>query len=140
MRLACLLVLCASLARADVASEAQAFFDTGQRAFNEGDYEGAVIAFKAAYERKPHPDVLINIATCYERIYDPEQARETYERFLREAPATPAEAALRALAQTRLRWLAKRRGKIVVEANKPRATARIVGKDVMRAGTTPLVA
>src|SRR5256885_17105088 len=126
MRLACVLALCASLARADGAGEAQSYFDTGQRAFNEGDYEGAVAAFQEAYRLKPHPDVLMNIATAYERIYEPEEARKTYERFLREAPDSPAEAALRTLAQTRLRWLAQRRGKHPVETNKPGAPAGII--------------
>ncbi len=140
MRLvACLAVLLAAVdARADAEADAKAYFDTGQRAFNEGDYEGAVSAFQAVYRLKPYPDVLMNIATCYERIYEPEKARETYEKFLREAPDTPAEAALRTLAQTRLRWLARRRGKILVEANKEGALVRIVGDKVRRQGPSPL--
>lgn len=105
----------------DPAVAAAERFEVGQRAFESGDYDQAVAAFEAAYALKPHPDLLINIATSYERIYQPDKARAYYQRFLHDAP--PDETELRALAEKRLRVLVKLPGSILVDTNPAGATA-----------------
>ncbi len=130
------LLLVAS-ARADETSEAKSHFEAGQRLFTEGDYSAAVAEFLRAYELKPHPDVLINIATSYERIYRPSEARDHYERFLHDAATTPEEAPLRQLAENRLRVLRALPGAITVDANRPGATTHLEGMERSLDGTTP---
>ncbi len=124
----------AAAARADEAA-AHAHFAAGEKAFADGDYNAAVAEFLAAYETQPHPDVLINIATSYERVYKPEAARDYYERFLRDAsPTSP----LRPLAEHRMRVLRGLPGGILVDANKPGASVRLVGEGRALTGTAPL--
>lgn len=106
-------------------AEAQVHFLAGQRAFTDGDYDAAVREFEAAYAAKPHPDVLINIATAYERIYKPKAARENYERYL---AASPTEGPLAALAKNRLRVLRALPGSILVDATKPGAKVHLSGE------------
>ncbi|MSP63533.1 MAG: PEGA domain-containing protein [Myxococcales bacterium] len=141
LRLALLLSLGVPLAstsaRADAPeaeAEAQAHFESGQKLFTDGDYRAAVKQFLAAYQQKPHPDVLINIATSYERMYKPNEARDNYERFLRDAPqASP----LRPLAVNRLRVLRALPGSILVDANKPGAAVHLTGEGHDLTGVTP---
>jgi PEGA domain len=121
-------------ARADNTADAKAHFDAGQRAFADGDYTTAVDELNTAYRLQPHPDVLINIATCYERLYKPSEAREHYERFLTDAPE---ESPLRALANNRLRVLRALPGSILVDSSKPGASVHLVGEGRDLTGVTP---
>lgn len=139
---AALLLLAAAVARAadappaatDADSDAQAHFAAGQKAFTDGEYNVAVSEFLAAYAKKPHPDVLMNLATSYERIYKPDDARRNYERFLADAaPDSP----LRPLAQNRLRVLRSLPGAILVDASKPGAAVHLVGEGRDLRGVTP---
>jgi hypothetical protein len=107
--------------------DARAHFDAGLKAFEEGEYDRAVVEFETAWKLKPHPDFLINIATTYERLYKPKEARETYERFLAEAPPTSD---LRALAEKRLRVLRTLRGSILVDARQKDATVHLTGAGI----------
>lgn len=115
-------------------ADAEAHFEAGQKAFTDGDYNAAVKEFLAAYDQKPHPDVLINIAASYERIYKPDEARANYERFLADAaPDSP----LRPLALHRMRVLRSLPGAILVDASKPGAAIHLVGEGRDLAGITP---
>jgi PEGA domain-containing protein len=117
-----------------VEGDAQAHFAAGQKAFSEGDYNLALKEYLAAYQLQPHPDVLISIATSYERIYKPDAARENYERFLADAPAGSP---LRALAENRMRVLRSLPGSILVDASKPGASVHLVGEGRDLSATSP---
>jgi hypothetical protein len=114
--------------------EAAARFEAGRKAFDLGEYDAAVEGFLAADRLKHHPDILINIATCFERIYQPTKAREYYERFLAEKPA---DGPLHALAEKRLKVLRELPGSILVAANKPGASVVLTGEALRRTGATP---
>jgi hypothetical protein len=126
-------VLAAATAHADdsVEAQAKARFEEGRAAFDQGDYDRAVKKFEEAYRLKPHPDVLINIATSYERIYNPTEARKSYELYLKESSATSP---LRELAEKRLKVLRQLPGSIVVSANKVGADIDLRGEGVLPGG------
>lgn len=54
----------------------------GKSAFRKGDYEGAIAAFKAAYDIKPTSGALFNIAKSYERMGRFEEAVEYLQQYL----------------------------------------------------------
>jgi hypothetical protein len=49
--------------------------------------------FAAGYQLAPRPQFLLNLGQCYRKLDDLGKAREMYQRYLREAPATDAERA-----------------------------------------------
>jgi tetratricopeptide (TPR) repeat protein len=56
-----------------------------------GNYHEAVREFGAGYELVPRPQFLLNLGQCYRKLNDLEKAREMYQRYLRDAPATDVE-------------------------------------------------
>jgi tetratricopeptide (TPR) repeat protein len=64
------------------------------------EYERAVELFEQAYEIRPEPDLVYNIARSQERLAHREEAIEAYERFL-SLPGTTGELRARALANVR---------------------------------------
>lgn len=75
-------VLCsATVAFADEAT-ARKLFDSGERAYNLGEFDKAVDLFKQAYEQWPEPAFLFNIAQTFRQIGDCKQALFFYKRFL----------------------------------------------------------
>lgn len=61
---------------------AEALVRQGTELFKEGRYAEAAQAFLGAYELEPEPELLFNIAWCYEKLGDNTLARQYYERFL----------------------------------------------------------
>lgn len=89
-RAAALLLLCASLlGGAAGAQEAPrlSFKEHYERAvanFKAGQFDAAVADFQAAYEMKPLPLLLFNLAQAHRKAGHHRQALELYERFLAE--------------------------------------------------------
>lgn len=71
---------------------AAAHHQTGQRFFEAGDFEKARIEFEAAYKLSKEPDLLYNIALCYEREGSLRSALTAYETY---AAARPEDEAAR---------------------------------------------
>lgn len=59
------------------------------------DYSKALVEFQRAYDAVPAPFLLINIGRCFFNLGRAEEAIQYYERFQREVPQPPAEAATR---------------------------------------------
>ena len=59
-------------------------------------YEEAITQFKAAFGIQSEPELLYNIARCYERLAKSEEALVWYQKFL-DAPGTTGELRTRAL-------------------------------------------
>jgi len=57
-------------------------FGRGVQLYEEGDYVGAIEAFKRAYVRKPHFHVQCNIARSHEQLSDLIRARDHYRQCL----------------------------------------------------------
>lgn len=71
-------------AQDEEAARARAAFDRGTRRFTARRYEQALDAFQEAYSITPHPAVLFNIASCYDKLGRATEAVNTYFRYLRE--------------------------------------------------------
>lgn len=64
--------------------------------YSAGRYEKAIELFEKAFAVNDEPELLYNIARCYERLAVPKEAVEAYERFL-ESPGTTGELRTKAL-------------------------------------------
>jgi tetratricopeptide (TPR) repeat protein len=71
----------------DALGRARAHFEAGRALYNLGNYPEAQREFAAGYELAPRPQFLINLGNCFRRMDDLPQAREMYQRYLREARA-----------------------------------------------------
>lgn len=86
--------LCATPAAAQPASTEAAravqLNEAGAELYAAGNYAGALAAFERAYSLIMEPNLLFNIAGCYERLGQPARAVEYYQRFLLAPEADPA--------------------------------------------------
>jgi len=76
------LLLSASSAFADDRTEAKVHFKKGMQAIADGKYEEGISELQRAYEIKPHPNVLYNIARAYAESGDLEGAVANYQKYL----------------------------------------------------------
>lgn len=60
----------------------QARIDAGRKAYSRGDYEGAIVEFKAAFDIKPSGGALYNIAKSYEKMARYEEAIDYFTQYL----------------------------------------------------------
>jgi hypothetical protein len=72
-----------------LAVEAKKHYEEGTKAFNLGEYPRAIAEFKAAYNAKPDPLLLYNIAQSFRLGSDAAQALFFYKSFLRNMPNAP---------------------------------------------------
>lgn len=74
----------------DAVPRAEALAETARRLYTEGDYAGAVAAYREAYEVAPAGALLYNIAYIYDRKLDlPDVAVEYYRRTLESPDVDP---------------------------------------------------
>ncbi len=71
-------------ARADSAGEAKArvLYKSGMKAYDLGDFTGALALYSDAYKLAPLPGFLFNIAQCHRQLSNFEQAAFFYGRFV----------------------------------------------------------
>ena len=74
---------------------AKQYFRLGQKLYQRADYAGALKHFLASYENSQHPDLLYNIARCYEALGNPKEAVAYYRRYLSEGKQDSAIIRLR---------------------------------------------
>ncbi|MBI2896813.1 MAG: tetratricopeptide repeat protein [Deltaproteobacteria bacterium] len=67
----------------DASTEAAAAFDQGTQYFGRGQWALALESFQAAYRLRAHPAVLLNVATCLDRLGRAVPAVTEYQRYLR---------------------------------------------------------
>jgi hypothetical protein len=102
------------------AAEAKRHYEEGTKAFNLGEFSRAIAEFKAAYNAKPDPLLLYNIAQSYRLAGDPAQALFFYRSFLRNMPDAPNRKEI----EGRIRTLEKQVDKQDTERRRePHATA-----------------
>jgi tetratricopeptide (TPR) repeat protein len=70
--------------------EAASRFQRGVTLYSQGDYQGALLEFRRAYEITPNGSVLYNIAETEYQLRDYASALTTFERYLVEAGNTDA--------------------------------------------------
>jgi len=81
--------------------DADKHFKAGVALYKEAKYTEALAEFERAYELKPHPLVLYNIATCHRELSSYADAVKYYKKFLAEAAGKVPPARLHT-AQTEL--------------------------------------
>jgi tetratricopeptide (TPR) repeat protein len=133
-------VLCTLLlargAHADDPEAARRHFEQGTVLYNSQDYALALAEFEAAYEAKPHPTVLRNIAAAQEALRRYPAAIATLEHYLRDATGREFRGE-RAAVEAHLAALRNLVGRIVV-ATEPDGTSISIDGDAM--GESPLAA
>lgn len=120
-------------AQASTKQDAGAHFERGVSLYGEGDYAGALVEFKRAYEIAPNPLVLYNIGQASFQLRDYASALKHLERYLAEAGANPPHAAE---VEQSLATLRTRVGRLTVKSNttaeisvdgEPRGKAPVAG-------------
>jgi len=89
--IAVVLSLGAGVARAGGEDEkqARALYERAEKSFNVGKFADALADYQAAYEAKPLPGFLFNIAQCYRNMGNYERARFFFRRYLSIEPKAP---------------------------------------------------
>lgn len=93
---------------AQAATEAaRAHFKTGIKLYRDGNYPGALAEFEAAYELKPGPGSLQNVALCQKALFRYGEAADTLTRLLlrHDAELSAAERIAAKLARDELEGL-----------------------------------
>jgi tetratricopeptide (TPR) repeat protein len=88
-----ILIAAAALARPGTAAQpdsavqlARTLYEKGQRQYDLGHFADARQLFESAYETKPAPALLFNIAQCHRKLGDLRNAAALYKSFLRADP------------------------------------------------------
>jgi tetratricopeptide (TPR) repeat protein len=81
----CALAPARAQASDDALREAANRFQRGVTLYSQGDYQGALLEFRRAYEITPNGSVLYNIAETEYQLRDYASALTTFERYLLEA-------------------------------------------------------
>lgn len=118
-------------AAADDRAKAAEHFSLAQKAEGRKDWQAAIDEYQAAYDASPHPSVLFNIATNYQRLGDNRTAADYFQRYLDESP----DAGDRAQVDKLLKKLAAKPSRVNV-VGRP-AGARVI-IDGERRGAAPL--
>jgi tetratricopeptide (TPR) repeat protein len=83
---AALLACVASPARADQAADAREHFQKGRTLYDVGKFEEAAREFESAYQMKPDPVLLFNLAQAYRFAGKSQPALIAYRSYLRNLP------------------------------------------------------
>ncbi|MGZ3407043.1 MAG: tetratricopeptide repeat protein [Polyangia bacterium] len=92
--LAVAVLFCAAAAQAqseDAIARARTHFEAGRALYQLGNFNEALREFAAGYQLVPKPQFLLNLGQCYRKLDDLAPAREMYQRYLHDAPATDPE-------------------------------------------------
>ena len=103
--LATLVLVLASPARGDesVTEQAKQHYETGSKQYDLGHWDDAIQEYEKAYELRPDPNFLYNLAQAYRRKGDAKRALDLYRNYLVKTPKSP----LRAEVEERIKSLQK---------------------------------
>jgi hypothetical protein len=92
------MALCASvsLAWADARGDARTHYIAGQKAYAASDYKAAIKEFSAAQELAPADLNNYNLALCYDKLGDGENAISYYKQYLDKVPDAPKRSEIEA--------------------------------------------
>jgi tetratricopeptide (TPR) repeat protein len=89
---------CALPARAQETPDdaaAREYFERGRSAFDQADYEGALVYFRHAYRLSRRSELQYNIGVAADRLQRDEEALEAFEHYLEESESPEREAEVR---------------------------------------------
>ncbi len=138
---ALLLALCAGQAWAapedPATTEAKRHFEEGSKAFALGEFPRAIQEYRAAFNAKPDPVFLYNIAQAYRLSNDLRQALFFYKSFLSNMPDAPNRRAVEQRIRDTEAQLAKQREITEAPPNVPVTPAVVASAHPAPAVTTP---
>ena len=111
------LAVTAAQAAGAAAKNPDTAYADAQRAFDDGDCNGAIRAFAAAYRLRPHPRALLHIGHCYRKLGDLDSAAGAYALIVDRHEGSP---------------LARRARDLLLVVEGERARAAKEGKPVKR--------
>jgi len=120
-------------AGADDETKAKEHYFKGKQLVEEEAYDKAIIELEASYELNPVPNVLYNIALCYDKLKKYADAVRYYHRYLDEEKKPPED--IRTLVEERILKLSQFLGSLGVTADVEGAEVYLDGKKI---GETPL--
>jgi hypothetical protein len=138
-------VLVLAPGRAKAASEdekqARALYERAEKSFDVGKFTDALADYQAAYEAKPLPGFLFNIAQCYRNMGDFDRARFFFRRYLAVDPRAPNRRKVEELISEMTKQLeAQRKDQKVAGATTPPApTSAPAGTTTLLAPSPPVV-
>jgi hypothetical protein len=103
--------------------EARRLFQQAELSFNVGKFAEALTDYQAAYEAKPLPGFLFNIAQCYRNMGDYERARFFFRRYMTLEPRSPNRRRVEALIDEMSRKLDEKAAAAPVAPPSPTAEA-----------------
>ncbi len=106
-------------------ASASEHYQRGNTLYIQGDYEGAIIEFVAAYCDAPHYEMLKNIAQSYERLVEYEKTVAYLSRYILELPRDQVEE--REKMSFRVEVLSNLPAQLRVATVPPRATVTLTG-------------
>jgi hypothetical protein len=116
--------------------QARKHFNQGLKLYKDGDFDAALVQFERAYAEKPNFKVLYNIAQCHFELHQYVEARDTLQRYLKDAAGTlDMERQIRV--ESDVSELQRRIAHLTLTVNVTGATVYVDGKKV---GVTPLSA
>lgn len=95
---------------------------------DEGAYEKAIIELKASYDLDPVPNVLYNIAVCYDRLQKYFKAVKYYSLYLKEGKKEPENK--RKVVSERIKELKNFFGEVIINVDSSGAEVTIDGEPV----------
>lgn len=92
--LATLILVLASPARGDESAteKARQHYETGTKQYDLGHWDESIQEFEKAYDLRPDPSFLYNLAQAYRRKGDSKRALDLYRNYLVKVPKTPQRA------------------------------------------------
>lgn len=73
---------------------AKRYYSLGEELYQRSNFEGALAQFQRAYKVAAKPDLLYNIARCYEALNKPKEAINHYRRYLAQASPSDKDRAI----------------------------------------------
>ncbi len=104
---------------------AREHYNAARRLFDEGKAAEALVEFQAAYDARPHPQVLLAIAECLERLERWDDAAQKLEIYVQASP----DASDRADVERRIAAIRQRPATVHVVSSPEGAAIRLDGTD-----------
>src|SRR5687768_3419243 len=79
-------LFCPLTARADTRAEARRYFTRGMEAIDSGRPREGIDLLLQAYEIRPHPNVLFNVARAYVALNDLDKAIDYFQQYIKSNP------------------------------------------------------
>jgi len=126
-------------AQSSASAEYAEAMSAGKAAFKSGRFKQAAEQFKSAFEVKPKGNLLYNIALCYEKAGEAEDAIRFYTRFIEAVPGSKKAPQVQDKISDLKRSLGGQYRRIKVSSSPPGAVIFVDDRAQGSMGETPLV-